>query len=429
MIDRGCATPSRSDFDAVVVGASLAGASAAILLARQGARVALVERRPDPNAFKRICGHFIQSSAVPTLERLGLLSEMLAAGAVRSRFRVRNQWGWIEPPGEELVPAGVNLRRERLDPLLRAMAANTAGVELLTGYTAHELLHERGVVRGIRAQDRARRELTLRARLTVGADGRASQIADLAGVPTRRRPHGRFAYSAYFNGPPPAGSPDATVWFGDRDWGAAFPTDSELTLYVCMDLHARRATFREDPAGALVRFLASRPDPPPILQSRKVSPMIGKLDMTNVRRVPIAPGLALVGDAALAADPLWGVGCGWAFQSAEWLATSVARAVRDEEPLAKGLGRYRRRHRNALLAHALMSETYATGRPLYPGERLFFAGAVQDRLLAWRLNDFVTRNRGPVGVVTGSAIPRALAASVRAHSRRRTHADIRTATR
>src|SRR3954470_4017284 len=90
------ATMTDSRYDAVIVGASLAGCSAAILLARQGARVALVERRPDPNAFKRVCGHFIQSSAVPTLERLGLLGPMEEAGAARSRLRLWTRWGVME---------------------------------------------------------------------------------------------------------------------------------------------------------------------------------------------------------------------------------------------------------------------------------------------------------------------------------------------
>ncbi len=58
-----------TDFDAVIAGASLAGCATAIHLGRAGHRVALVEKRPDPAAFKRVCGHFIQSSAVPALER------------------------------------------------------------------------------------------------------------------------------------------------------------------------------------------------------------------------------------------------------------------------------------------------------------------------------------------------------------------------
>src|SRR3954471_8506155 len=89
---------SSRDYDAVVVGASLAGCSTAMLLARRGARVALVERSPDPEAFKRVCGHFIQSSAVPTLERLGLLDRMEEAGAARSRIRLWTRWGLMETP-------------------------------------------------------------------------------------------------------------------------------------------------------------------------------------------------------------------------------------------------------------------------------------------------------------------------------------------
>lgn len=77
------------DCDAVIVGASLAGCTTAILLARAGARVALVERRPDAAAFKRICSHLIQSSAVPTLETTGSAgNDRSGRGAARSRARL-----------------------------------------------------------------------------------------------------------------------------------------------------------------------------------------------------------------------------------------------------------------------------------------------------------------------------------------------------
>src|SRR5438270_2867353 len=88
------------DYDAVIVGASLAGCATATMLGRAGARVALVEQRPDPGAYKKICSHYIQSSAVASLERLGLLEPMMRAGAVRSRVRLHTPWGWIEPSAE-----------------------------------------------------------------------------------------------------------------------------------------------------------------------------------------------------------------------------------------------------------------------------------------------------------------------------------------
>ena len=57
-------------YDVAVVGASIAGSTAATLLAREGASVALIERHSDPNAYTALCTHFIQPSAIPTIERL-----------------------------------------------------------------------------------------------------------------------------------------------------------------------------------------------------------------------------------------------------------------------------------------------------------------------------------------------------------------------
>jgi menaquinone-9 beta-reductase len=72
-------------YDAAVVGASIAGCTAAILLAREGASVALIERHNDPDAYKALCTHFIQPSAVPTMERLGLLPLIQEAGRCLTR--------------------------------------------------------------------------------------------------------------------------------------------------------------------------------------------------------------------------------------------------------------------------------------------------------------------------------------------------------
>ena len=154
--------------------------------------------------------------------------------------------------------------------------------------------------------------------------------------------HGRFAYGGYFEGPAPHGAPDASLWFLDPDMVAAFPTDHGLTFYACMPTSDHLPEFRRDPEAALKALVASVPDAPPIAESRVVpledgKPVQGKIDMTNVWHEPTAPGLALIGDAALAIDPLWGVGCGWAFQSSEWLANSVSGSLLGAEPLERGL--------------------------------------------------------------------------------------------
>ncbi len=411
---------TQEDYDVAVVGASIAGCATAIFLARAGARVALIDKRPDPAAFKRVCGHFIQSSAVATIQRLGLLEPMEAAGAVRSRIRLWTRWGWIESNPDSPVPSAINLRRELLDPLLRTMAAETAGVDLILDRTAQELLRdgEDGGVSGVRIGDRQGNSTLLRARLLVGADGRDSSIAKLAGLPSRTKPHERFSYAAYFEGPPPTGFPDSSIWMTDPQWAAAFPTDSGLILYGVMATKARLPEFRRDPSAALVDFLANLPDPPPILASRQVAPTIGKIQMPNVMRGPTSPGLALVGDAALATDPLFGVGCGWAFQSAEWLADSVASALRGQEPLKNGLSAYRRRHAKGLRGHAFMIHDYATGRSFSPPERLLFSAASRDGKVATAFEAFGTRNVGPARTLA-SAVPRAVVVNMRHALRRR----------
>src|SRR2546423_5171622 len=104
----------------------------------------------------------------------------------------------------------------------------------------------------------------------------------------------------------------------------------------------------------------------------------GKVDMTNVAHDVTAPGLALIGDAALATDPLWGVGCGWAFQSAEWLADSVVPALQGDEPIEAGLRSYSKRFAKGLRSHARAIDAYATGRRFDAVERALFASAVED---------------------------------------------------
>ena len=403
---------AHKDYDAAIVGASLAGCTTAIMLARAGARVALIEQRPDANAFKRICSHYIQASAVGTLERAGLLEPMEAAGARRSRARLWTRWGWIAPSSASKVPAGVNLRREYLDPLVRRIAAETPGVELMLGHTVKELVREGDAICGVQASSPGGETLTLRARLTVGADGRDSRVAKLSGVDTKTVRHGRFAYGGYFEGPEPEGSPDASLWLLDPHMAACFPTDSGQIFYAAMPTKERLPEFREDPGKALVEFVAAIPEAPPIRASRLTEPVQGKLDMTNVAHTPTAPGLALVGDAALAIDPLWGVGCGWAFQSAEWLSDAVAPALLGTEPLAQGLKRYRRRHARGLRGHAALMYDYAGGRKISPPERLLFSSAARDERLGRTFEAFGTRSIGPARMFA-TTIPRAVYVNTR----------------
>jgi 2-polyprenyl-6-methoxyphenol hydroxylase-like FAD-dependent oxidoreductase len=115
--------------------------------------------------------------------------------------------------------------------------------------------------------------------------------------------------------------------------------------------------------------------------------MMGKLDMPNVVRQTTAPGIAFVGDAALAADPLWGVGCGWALQSGEWLADALAPALPSggDAAIDGALAAYAARHREGLDAHEKFCSAYSTGHRFNPFEKLLFRAAARDEQLAERM--------------------------------------------
>jgi 2-polyprenyl-6-methoxyphenol hydroxylase-like FAD-dependent oxidoreductase len=108
-----------NSFDVAVVGGSIAGSTAAILFARQGLKVALIEAHENPDAYKALCTHFIQPSATPTIQRLGLDGDIERAGGLRNSLEVWNRWGWIRHPdaGEE-APFGYSIRRQKLDTLV-----------------------------------------------------------------------------------------------------------------------------------------------------------------------------------------------------------------------------------------------------------------------------------------------------------------------
>jgi flavin-dependent dehydrogenase len=385
---------ARAEYDVAIVGASLSGCTAAILLSRAGAKVALIEKSPDPQSFKRICSHFIQASAVPTIERIGLYEPILAAGGVRSRFHSRTPWGWIEPT-ERREAYCLNLRRSLLDPMLREAAAAEPHVELMLGQSAERLLRDGDAFDGVAVRDREGNKQEIRARLVVGADGRDSRVAELAEVKEKTLPHNRLAYGGYFEGPKPRFWPDGAVWLLDPDMAAAFPTDGGQVFYIAMTHKDRAPEFKADPERALVEHVANVPDPPPIRESRCVAPVIGKVEMPNRVRGPIARGLALIGDAALATDPIFGVGCGFAFQSGEWLADSVSPALRGVESLDNCLRRYRRRHRRQLGMHARLIHDYSTGRKFDPIERAMMRTAVRDPKAAALFEAVGTRRTTP----------------------------------
>ncbi len=130
------------DYDVVIVGAGIAGCAAATLFGRGRLKVALIERKADPEDYKKICTHFIQASATPVIQRLGLDHMIEAAGGIRNGAEIWTRWGWIRGSleGGRYPLYGYNIRRQKLDPMLRSIAASTPGVDFMPGLAAVNLV-------------------------------------------------------------------------------------------------------------------------------------------------------------------------------------------------------------------------------------------------------------------------------------------------
>jgi menaquinone-9 beta-reductase len=358
------------------------------LLGRAGARVAVLEQRPDPTAYKTLCTHFIQSSATPTIERLGLAERIEAAGGIRNGVEVWTRYGWIRPPLREdyrYPRYGYDIRRQKLDPMVRELAAETPGVELMLGQTVTALLGSNGRPTGVRAVDRERRQRDVAARVLVAADGRDSDVAKLSGVRPRVMPHGRFCYFAYYRNLPLVSGDRTLLWLLDPDVAYAFPQDDGVTLIATFQTKDRASWFKRNLEANFEGYFRGLPNAPDPATGERISKILGKLELPNTMRRAGRPGLAFVGDAAMAADPLVGVGCGFAFQSGEWLADELAGGFdgpASDARLDAAIERYRKRHRRQLLGHFLLTSDYATGRRFNPLDRLLLSASPKDEQCA-----------------------------------------------
>jgi flavin-dependent dehydrogenase len=345
-------TTDRDRHDVVVVGARVAGAATAMLLARLGHDVVVVDQASFPS--DTVSTHSLARSGVVQLQRWGLLDDVLDSGAPAIRQVTFNAGGESisrtikEKAGVDLLVAP---RRYVLDTILVG-AAERAGAEVRQGVTVTALQRDaRGRVTGVSGHDRDGAPVEIGARHVVGADGLRSRVADLAGAPVDQagRADGAGQYAYY------AGSrwEGFEFFVAERSFAGVFPThDGQACIWVCnpaADARAvrRRSGSREEAFDRLLE--RSHPELAERLgQARRTSPVQGMLRQPNQVRQAVGPGWALVGDAGYYRDAITAYGMSDAFRDAELLATAIDLALRGavEEPTA--LAGYRQQRDRAL---------------------------------------------------------------------------------
>jgi flavin-dependent dehydrogenase len=324
-------TANRSRHDVVIVGGRVAGSATAMLLARLGYDVVVVDQASFPS--DTLSTHAIARSGVVQLHRWGLLDEVLDSGAPAIRQVTFHALGEsVSRPIKH--KAGVDLvvapRRYVLDTIM-ASAAQRAGAEVRTGVTVTGVRRDRlGRVVGVDGHDRAGAPIDIGARYVVGADGLRSRVARSVGAAIKefRLADGAAQY-AYYEGIPWTG---IEFFVAERSLAGVFPThDGEACIWICNPAADARAV-RRGTSSRLEAFgeLLERSAPQlaeRLRHARRTSPVHGMLRQPNQVRQAFGPGWALVGDAGYHRDAVTGYGISDAFRDAELLAVAVDQAL------------------------------------------------------------------------------------------------------
>lgn len=353
-----------STYDAIVVGARCAGSPTAMLLARKGYNVLLVDRATFPS--DTISTHLVHPPGIAALDRWGLLDRLTATGCPPIHTYAFN-FGPVTisgSPGTEAHPVGYGPRRTVLDKLL-VDAASEAGAEVREGFTVEDVVKENGSVVGIHGHVKDGKTVTERARVVVGADGRHSPIAEAVGAEKyNESPDILCGYYTYWSGLPTNGRFETFIR-QDRGW-ACLPTNDDLTLVVGGWPIAELEANRTDVEGNYLKMFEQEPAFAERIRNAKQEARVVGTHVPNYFRKPYGDGWALVGDAGYNKDFITAQGISDAFRDAELCANAMDEAFTGTRPFDEAMGSYQQTRDAHVMAIFELTKQFATLEPPPP---------------------------------------------------------------
>ena len=351
-------------YDAIVVGARCAGSPTAMLLARDGYRVLVVDRATFPS--DTISTHLIHPPGVAALDGWGLLDRVVAADcpAIDTYAFDFGPFTITGSPGIDEAPAAYAPRRTVLDKLLVDAAAE-AGAEMREEFTVESLVFEDGRVVGIRGHSKGGKTLTDRARVVVGADGRYSLVADSVDPPEYNpKPKLLAAYYSYWSDLPMEGRFE--TWIRPNRGFAAWPTNDGLTLVIGGWPQREFEAHRGDIEGAFLETLELAPAfAERVRAARREERFVGAA-VPGYFRKPYGPGWALVGDAGYNKDFITAQGISDAFRDAELCATALGESLSGARPFDEAMDDYQSSRDEHVLAMYELTAEFASLEPPTP---------------------------------------------------------------
>jgi len=324
------------DYDAIIIGGGPAGSAAAISLASRGARALVLEKKKMPQG--KLCGEFITPECFPSLERLGVMDQMLAAGATKI-----TQVSLIAANGKAVraqlsnmsndSPWAIGLSRARFDQMLFDRARN-AGAECVEGIAVKNCLFDDGHPGGVEALSLVDgKRVTFKAPIIIDASGRNSRL--MLGKSERnagRRGSRLYALKAHLTGVDPAYESVELFFFPQGYGGLARVEDGLVNLCFIVDeqtLKAAGGNPSEVVDASLVNNRLAR-------ERLRGAQVVGKWHsagpLTFGRKRLARNKIIAIGDASGMIDPFTGTGIQIALRSGEMAAEAIFEALSDGTP-------------------------------------------------------------------------------------------------
>jgi flavin-dependent dehydrogenase len=336
-------------YDVIIVGARCAGSPLAMLLARKGYRVLVVDKAAFPS--DTVSTHHIHQPGVARLKRWGLIEKIKATncpGTTTYKFDVGPFALTGSPPPIDGNRVAYAPRRRILDNIL-ADAATEAGAELRERFIVEELTTENGRVTGIRGRDQNGNTVIEKAKIVVGADGARSFVARAVEAPVYVD-RGTFTcnYYSYWSG-----IPNKTTGLYVRD-GRMFvvdPTNDGLTTIVGVFPKTEFDRIRSNVEAEFMREVETHVPSLAMLirNGKREEKFVGAGVLPNFIRKPYGAGWALVGDAGYHKDPITAQGITDAFRDAESLAGAIDSGFSGNLRLEDALAVYERKRNQAVM--------------------------------------------------------------------------------
>ncbi|GLV59924.1 FAD-dependent oxidoreductase [Dictyobacter sp. S3.2.2.5] len=366
-------------YDAIIVGARCAGAPLAMLLARRGYRVLLVDKARFPADI--MSGLYTHPRGLALLKRWGILDDVLATDCPQLRSATFDL-GPMELKAGFYPVDGIDFscapRRYLLDPLLVA-AAVEAGAEFRDNTTVQELLmNEDGYITGIRARTEQETSVTEKARIVIGADGVHSFVARTVKPEAYHiAPTLTCGYYSFFR--------DTTIVSGVKAYirphhfTVTVPTNDNLLLVGAQWPTEEFARIRTDVATHYYELIDQIPElATQVRPEKQVGRFIGTGHVPNFFHKPYGPGWALVGDAGYHKDPILAQGIADALEDADMLAKALMRGLSGETTMEETLAAYEKERNESRLPQYQSTMQFARLAPLPPDTQTLLSAIAAD---------------------------------------------------